>query len=334
MSFTRTITFTTYITTEREYDGIFTVIRSSAIISRSTHTKTSTHTEASFDAISTHLIESTTIASPDSVKDTTISSSDSVTLVSSPLRTQITPNYAMPPQSSISADNFTLVGNNGDDLSAGAEAAIALGVILFVLLVIGGIFLIRRIRRPGSAQLDMAVLNLGEVITDPNPKPKSKMKKLKISAFFSHGGTSGANQSLIGLGQDKAGSQLQPSIGGTAQEVGTITQKRLALNDLKTIQTNYRSVDEEGLRRTTFSSQPQEPSTIFAPTPIESHSPHLQKLANSEDIAQLENEAKRIDEQIVDAERLQQLRNERLIIQNRLREARRASLGSSSQTQM
>lgn len=186
---------------------------------------------------------------------------------------------------------------------------------------------------------------MGEVITEPKPKSKSKsrLKEYFSFAFLFHKRKAGADSSIVEFEPDDAKSRRRLNMEGTAPKFeleNTNSQRRVGSDDTGAIQTNDKRYKEDSLREVQrhddkaiiTDSNPAGPSNnVFVHTPSESYSAQGQKLADAEEIAQLEEDARRIDEEIASAERLQQLRNERSIIQSRLREARRGSSSSLSQ---
>lgn len=174
---------------------------------------------------------------------------------------------------------------------------------------------------------------MGEIIREPKPKPKMKLKLKRYFsfAFLLNEGKARANSPLVGFELDGARSQRRLKMEGTAQrfDLECANSQRPHLDNTEAMQRN------DGPRKAqrhddmaTITDGSAGTSHFLVPTPFESYSAQGQKLADSEEVARLEEEAKRIDEEIASAERLQQLRNERLIIQNRLREVRRGSSGS------
>lgn len=279
----------------------------------------------------------------------------------SPVPTQTSLSDAPSSQPPASTNyNSTLIDEDHGGLSAGSKAGVALGVIIFFFLLAGSSFLIWRKRTSSSnaqngkigirgrtgarSEQDIADLDMGEVITEPKPKSKSKsrLKEYFSFAFLFHKRKAGADSSLVEFEPDEAKSRRRLNMEGTAQKFeleNTNTQTRVGLNDTGAIQTNDKR-KEDSLREVqrhddkaiiTESNSAGPSNNVFVHTPTESYSAQGQRLADAEEIAQLEEDARRIDEEIASAERLQQLRNERSIIQSRLREVRRGSSSSLSQ---
>lgn len=201
-----------------------------------------------------------------------------------------------------------------------------------------------RSRTGASSGQEIADLDMGEVITEPKPKSKSKssLKEYFSFVFLFHKRKAGADLSLVEFEPDGAKSRRRLNMEGTSQKFeleNTNSQRRVGLDDTGAIQTNDKRYKEDSLREVQrhddkaiiTDSTPVGPSNVFVHTTSESYSAQGQKLADAEEVAQLEEDARRIDEEIASAERLQQLRNERSIIQSRLREVRRGSSSSLSQ---
>lgn len=233
-------------------------------------------------------------------------------LTSSPPTTSVIDNSHFQSSSTTSAISSPYIASTliistptpilGGSLSEGAKAGIAVGVIISALFVIGSVFLIwrrRNHRKNGRVNLEEPgpIFTSPEVVEKPHELDGEEILELDSSMLYQP-------------------AEIDGTAAATASNQGSVQNSVIVPKSDQETPTLPEAILEKRGTETRNSSQRQRSPGREAKTQAE-----------MDEIDRLEEEKRRIDEMIADAERLEILRKQRSAIQDRIRQAKKGSTG-------